>query len=179
LNRRLQARLNGGKHDHIDTAFGRIGVGDRVIQTRNSPDYGIFNGDTGYVLSVDHDSKYLIVDFSGNKVAIAFADCNELNLAYALTIHKSQGSEAPVVIVPLVTQHWAMLQRNLFYTAITRARKLAIVVGQNRAIETAATRIGGNVRITALCRLMGPDPVVHETIQTGAFANDNEDEYDE
>ena len=157
LNRRLQARINPNPSAKVDVVMGTLGVGDRVMQVQNVKEYDICNGDTGYVTDIDHAASTLAVDFQGRRVVIAFTDLCDLHLAYATTIHKSQGSEAPVVVVPLLTQHWAMLQRNLFYTAVTRARKLAVVVGQRRAIETAATRTGGNVRTTALREIMARD----------------------
>ncbi len=170
LNRRLQARINPHPLAKVDVAMGTIGVGDRVMQVQNVKEYDICNGDTGFVVDINHGASTLTVDFQGRRVGIPFADLGDLHLAYATTIHKSQGSESPVVIVPLLTQHWAMLQRNLFYTAVTRARKLAVVVGQQRAIATAATRTGGNVRTTALREIMAGEAM------TGSVMRESEHE---
>jgi exodeoxyribonuclease V alpha subunit len=158
LNRRLQAALNGPeRHPGVKPAgipYGgeRLDLypGDRVIQTSNNYDLEIFNGDTGYIRAIDHQCKVIQVDFGRMLVNVPFDFADELRPAYAITIHKSQGSEAPVVIMPMVTQHWNMLQRDLLYTGLTRAKKLAIIVGQKRAIAAAVRNVGGNNRVTRL-----------------------------
>lgn len=137
LNADLQFALNPNT-DGI--SFGRtvFRVNDRVMQTRNDYQKHVFNGDTGYVVEVDSDAETLLVDFgSGTTVEYEKNDLRNLQLSYATTIHKSQGSEYPVVVIPLTTQFAIMLQRNLLYTAVTRAKKVCVVVGQKKALSMA------------------------------------------
>ena len=119
-------------------------VGDRVMQLRNNYDKDVFNGDVGFVRSVDVEERSLIVAFDGKPVKYDGGDLDELVLAYATTIHKSQGSEYPAVVVMIHSQHYMMLQRNLLYTAITRGRKLVLLIGLpyavDKAIETNTVR---------------------------------------
>ena len=136
LNGVLQAALNptGPALTRGGTIFRR---GDRIMQIRNNYDKEVFNGDIGFILSVDEESRALVVTFDGRPVTYATADLDELLHAYACTIHKSQGSEYPAVIVLIHTQHYKLLQRNLLYTAITRGRKLVCVIGSSKAIGIA------------------------------------------
>lgn len=135
LNLRLQELLrsagDGGR------GIGGFLVGDKVMQLRNNYDKEVFNGDIGFVSRVDEEEEVLIVDYEGRPVRYEVADRNELQLAYAVTVHKSQGSEFPCVIIPLHTSHYALLQRNLLYTALTRGRRLVVVVGSRRAVALA------------------------------------------
>ena len=112
-------------------------VGDRVMQLRNNYDKDVYNGDVGFVKGVDAESRSLVVTFDGRPVKYEAGDLDELVLAYAMTIHKSQGSEYPAVIVIIHTQHYVMLQRNLLYTAITRGRKLVLLMGVPYAVDQA------------------------------------------
>jgi exodeoxyribonuclease V alpha subunit len=143
LNFELQKALNpsGASLVRGGTTFR---VGDRVMQLRNNYDKDVYNGDIGFVKSVEPQERTMVVLFDGRPVEYASGDLDELALAYATTIHKSQGSEYPAVIVLLHTQHYMMLQRNLLYTAITRGRKLVMVIGApwavNKAIETNDVR---------------------------------------
>jgi exodeoxyribonuclease V alpha subunit len=109
-------------------------VGDRVIQLKNDYEREVFNGDLGVVGSIDSTEHEVTIQFEGRAVIYDYADLNELGLAWSISIHKSQGSEYPVVIMPLYMQHYLLLSRNLVYTGLTRAKKLAIVVGSNKAI---------------------------------------------
>ena len=119
-------------------------VGDRVMQLRNNYDKDVYNGDVGFVKAVDAETRSLVVLFDGRPVRYEPGDLDELVLAYATTIHKSQGSEYPAVIVIVHTQHYVMLQRNLLYTAITRGKKLVLLIGVpyavSRAIDTNVVR---------------------------------------
>lgn len=150
LNQRLQQRLNPSGRAH------RIGerelrVGDKVLQVRNNYDKGVFNGDLGRIAFLDPGEQALAVEYEGgSRVTYGFAELDDLMLAYAISIHRSQGSEFPVVVLPLTTQHWVMLQRNLLYTAITRARKLLVIVGSRRALQRAVTNNQVARRHTAL-----------------------------
>ncbi len=113
---------------------GGFRVGDKVMQVRNNYDYDVFNGDIGRVVAIEHIDKKVYIQFPDKQVAYDTADLGELVLAYATTIHKAQGSEYPVVVIPLHTQHYLMLQRNLLYTGITRARERVVIVGTKQAL---------------------------------------------
>ena len=118
----------------------RFGVtyGDKVMQTDNDYDKDVFNGDVGYVRRIDPDAQELVIEFDDKSVAYHFGELDEVALAYAVSIHKSQGSEYPAVVIPMMMQHYMMLRRNLLYTGITRGRKLVVLVGQKQAIGMAA-----------------------------------------
>ena len=154
LNLLLQEAVNPCPSAAVKRYGARFGVGDKVLQTRNNYDLEIYNGDMGIVEGVDDENSVLIVQFDNRRVGIPYDDLDDIRLAYAMTIHKSQGSQAPVVIIPMVTQHWAMLQRNLLYTGVTRARKLVVLVGQSRAIAAAVRRRDAAQRITRLDKLL-------------------------
>jgi exodeoxyribonuclease V alpha subunit len=136
LNRELQKALNP-RGVGIERGAKRFCVGDRVIQIRNNYDREVFNGDIGYIESIDTEESGLAVRFDNRTVAYESSDLDELELAYAISIHKSQGSEFPAVVIPVMPQHTVLLQRNLLYTAVTRGKRLVIVVGSRSAIETA------------------------------------------
>lgn len=132
-------------------------VGDRVIQTRNNYDLGVFNGDIGRVTDLDNEEMTVEVQFSGGEdriVTFEKEDLSELSLAYAITIHKSQGSEFQAVIIPVLGQHFNMLFRNLIYTGLTRAKKLAVFVGSRKAFAMAVGQIDNRKRQTALTELV-------------------------
>ncbi|MFD2235293.1 ATP-dependent RecD-like DNA helicase [Phaeospirillum tilakii] len=139
LNVELQKALNPGQFDQ--PAVERFGytyrVGDKVMQTENDYEKEVFNGDIGFVTALDPDANELTIDFDGRPVVYAFGELDEVALCYATTIHKSQGSEYPCVVIPVMTQHYMMLERNLLYTGITRGRRLVILVGQRKAIGMA------------------------------------------
>lgn len=149
LNRRLQAALNPcGPEQRLGERLLR--VRDRVIQTRNDYTRRVFNGETGRVVSLDVGKKQLTIFFDETLVVYGFDDLADLDLAYALSVHKSQGSEYPVVIVPVLLQHSVMLRRNLLYTAITRAREMVVLVGQRQAIQMAVSEGRREKRFSAL-----------------------------
>ncbi len=139
LNRRLQERLNPPDARKAQSVHGSrvFRVGDRVMQIRNDYDRQVFNGDMGRVTALDLEEHTLTVNFDGAFVGYEFTQLDELVHAYAVSIHKSQGSEFPVVVIPILTQHYMMLQRNLLYTGVTRAAKLVVLVGNPRAIAIA------------------------------------------
>jgi len=116
----------------------------------NDYDRDVYNGDLGVIVGIDVDEGELTVSFEGREVVYGFGELDELVLAYATTIHKSQGSEYPVVVIPLVTQHYAMLARNLLYTGVTRGRKLVVLVGQKRALAISVRNAGGRRRWSKL-----------------------------
>jgi exodeoxyribonuclease V alpha subunit len=136
LNTALQERLNpGGEGLSVGTRV--LKARDKVMQLRNDYDKDVFNGDIGTVLHADRAKYRLFVDFDGRTVAYERDELNDISLAYAVSVHKAQGSEYQAVIMPLLTQHFIMLQRNLFYTALTRAKKLSIIVGSYKALWIA------------------------------------------
>ncbi len=136
LNQLLQSRINQSPVK-IDAFHNAIKPGDKVMHLKNNYQKEVFNGDIGIVGSVDVLKRKLYVDYEGREVEYDYAETDELSLAYAISVHKSQGSEYPAVVLPLVTQHYVLLQRNLLYTAITRGIRLVIVVGMRRALEIA------------------------------------------
>ena len=146
LNQRLQEVLNPAMEGKPEVQRGSrlFRVGDRVMQMTNNYDKGVYNGDIGSVGDINHEDDTLTVHFTdaqgSTEVVYDFADIDELNLANAVSIHKSQGSEYPVVVLALHTQHYMLLQRNLLYTALTRARKFAVLIGPQRAIAMAVKK---------------------------------------
>jgi exodeoxyribonuclease V alpha subunit len=152
LNKILQQLINPPGEDKAELVRGDsiLRTSDRVMQLKNDYNKEIFNGDLGTVMAIDHIDKEVIIDFDGREVSYDYADLNELTLAWATSIHKSQGSEYPVVILPLYTQHYVMLSRNLFYTGLTRAKKLAIIVGSEKAIAIAVKQLKQQQRYTRL-----------------------------
>lgn len=139
LNLRLQAALNP-RSEYRDEyqAFGNLfRVGDKVIQTSNNYDKEVFNGDIGRIRSLDKEEKQAVVRFGKREVVYEFGELDELELAYAITIHKSQGSEFPVVVIPLAMQQYLLLQRNLLYTGVTRGKRMVVLVGQKKAFGMA------------------------------------------
>ena len=137
LNMMLQQALNT-PDEHSITKFGvTFSVGDKVMQIENNYDRDVYNGDLGFVQDIDLQEQELLVDFDGRSVAYPFSELDELVLSYACTIHKSQGSEYPVVVIPLTMQHFMMLKRNLIYTGVTRGKKLVVIVGEKKALNMA------------------------------------------
>jgi exodeoxyribonuclease V alpha subunit len=151
LNAALRERLNP---DGIAGPHG-LRVGDKVMQVRNNYDLEVWNGDVGRITGIDEDEGKVAVEIDGRVVSYDSAALDELVLAYACSIHKSQGSEYPCVVVPLHGQHHIMLQRNLLYTALTRARRLAILVGESRALATAVRNHRTSGRFTLLAERLG------------------------
>ena len=153
LNRVLQEALNSDEEKPEVDRFGwTFRQGDRVIQTVNNYHRDVFNGDLGIIAKINRVDQEVTVDFDGQLVVYEFPDLDELALAYVLSIHKSQGSEYPCVVIPLHTQHYMMLQRNLLYTAVTRGKRLVIIVGSKRALRMAVRRRDTQLRCTALAR---------------------------
>jgi exodeoxyribonuclease V alpha subunit len=152
LNRQLKAALNPSPDN--ETPFH---MDDKVMQLRNNYDKSVFNGEIGTVCRADRSQGLLWVDFDGRKVTYEESDLDELTLAYAISVHKSQGSEYPVVILVMATQHYVMLQRNLLYTALTRARQMVILVGSAKAVRVAVTADAPNRRRSLLRWRLNPD----------------------
>jgi exodeoxyribonuclease V alpha subunit len=136
LNIELQKRLNPGPPGITRGAW-NFRVGDKVMQIVNNYDKDVFNGDIGWISKIDPEEREVTIDFDGRLAPYDYADLDEVVLAYAVSVHKSQGSEYPVVILPVVTQHYMLLQRNLIYTGITRAKKLVVMIGTKKALAIA------------------------------------------
>jgi exodeoxyribonuclease V alpha subunit len=149
LNMRLQEALNPSG-DEVNRFGATYRTGDRVMQMVNDYEKNVFNGDVGRIARVDAREQELVVTFDGRSVPYEFGELDELSLAYAASIHKSQGSEYPAVVVPIHGQHYVMLQRNLLYTAVTRARNLVVIVGTKEALAIAAGRVSSRRRVTTL-----------------------------
>ena len=130
--------------------------GDRVMQIRNNYDKNVFNGDLGYIQAVDMEERTLMVDFDGTPVEYEVSELDELTLAYATTIHKSQGSEYPIVVMPVLMNHYVMLQRNLIYTGITRAKKICVLIGSTKALAYAIHNMTVLKRNTKLKERLNP-----------------------
>jgi len=137
LNVALQNALNPPGEIRIDRFGWTFCRGDKVMQVENDYDKDVYNGDLGVVSGIDMEEGELHVDFDGRIISYGFGELDELVLAYATTIHKSQGSEYPAVVIPLTTQHYPMLQRNLVYTGVTRGKSLVVLVGQRKALAIA------------------------------------------
>ncbi len=136
LNQELQKRLNPQK-DGLKVGLREFRVRDKVMQIRNDYEKDVFNGDIGSILHIDKPKFRIFVDYEGRTVSYEKDELNDINLAYAVSVHKAQGSEYQAVIMPLLTQHFIMLQRNLFYTALTRAKKLSVIIGSFKALHIA------------------------------------------
>src|SRR3712207_3660725 len=137
LNLELQRLLNPPGEVRVERFGWSFGPGDKVMQVANDHERQVYNGDLGIVRRVDMEEGELVVAFDGREVAYGFGELDELVLAYATTVHKSQGSEYPAVVLPITTQHYPMLKRNLLYTGVTRGKRLVVVVGQQRALAMA------------------------------------------
>jgi exodeoxyribonuclease V alpha subunit len=152
LNERLQASLNPSQAGHAEKKlFGQLlRVGDKLMQTQNNYDKDVYNGDIGNLFGIDAIEHSLAIEFDGRAVTYDWGEADQLVLAYAVSVHKSQGAEFPAVVMPVVTQHYMMLQRNLLYTAITRGKRLCVLVGNRRAIGIAVRNDKVARRYTAL-----------------------------
>jgi len=150
LNVELQAVLNPAGVRKVERFGWTFAPGDKVMQIENDYDKEVYNGDIGYVEDVDVEAGELIAHFDGRAVTYGFGELDTLVPAYAATIHKSQGCEYPAVIIPVLTQHYPMLQRNLLYTGITRGKRLVVLVGQKKAIAIAVRNVSGRRRWSKL-----------------------------
>ncbi len=150
LNAELQAKLNSNSEPKV-TRFGTtFSPGDKVIQTVNNYDKEVFNGDIGRILAIDTEESTLMIEYDNREVCYDFSDLDEVQLAYATSIHKSQGSEYPAVVIPLAMQHFTLLERNLIYTGVTRGKKLVIIIGQPKALGMAVKNKRATKRLTRL-----------------------------
>jgi exodeoxyribonuclease V alpha subunit len=149
-NIELQAALNPAGQRKVERFGWTFAPGDKVMQIENDYDKEVYNGDIGYVEDVEPDDGELIAKFDGRSVTYGFGDLDTLVPAYAATIHKSQGSEYPAVVIPVLMQRYTMLQRNLLYTGVTRGKRLVFLVGQKKAIAIAVRSVSGRRRRSKL-----------------------------
>jgi exodeoxyribonuclease V alpha subunit len=154
LNIELQRMLNPNQHALIHGSR-TFKLGDKVMQITNNYDKEVFNGDIGWVSRIDQEDKELTIDFDGRLITYDHSDLDEVVLAYAISVHKSQGSEYPAVILTVTTQHYMLLQRNLIYTGITRAKKLVVLVGTKKALAIAIRNNKPQLRFTYLSGRLG------------------------
>ena len=167
LNVRLQNELNPTRADEpVVEKFGwQFRIRDKVIQTENDYDKDVFNGDIGQIVKIDSVEREVTIRFDQREVAYDFGELDEIALAYAITIHKSQGSEFPAVVTPLATQHYLLLQRNLVYTGVTRGKKLVVLIGQRKALAMAVRNNKTESRFTGLlARLTAANQCPPETV---------------
>ena len=159
LNIALQAALNPGAEPKVERFGWTFAAGDKVMQIENDYDKEVWNRDIGRILRIDPDEGELVAGFDDREVTYGFGELDALVPAYATTIHKSQGSEYPAVVIPVMTQHYTMLQRNLLYTGVTRGRKLVVLVGQKKAVAIAVGNVSGRRRWSKLQEwLAGSEP---------------------
>ena len=156
LNRVLQGALNPTS-EQVEVMGSRFKVGDKVMHLRNNYRKEVFNGDIGIMDSIDLEKERTEVNYDGRKVSYDFLELDELTLAYAISVHKSQGSEYPAVVIPLLTQHYIMLQRNLLYTALSRGKQLVVMVGTTKALNVALKNDRPRQRRSMLARRLNPE----------------------
>jgi exodeoxyribonuclease V alpha subunit len=165
LNIELQAALNPAGDRKVERFGWTFAPGDKVMQIENDYDKDVYNGDIGYIDDVDPDAGELHASFDGRSVTYGFGELDTLVPAYAATIHKSQGSEYPAVVIPIMTQHYALLQRNLLYTGITRGKRLVVLVGQKKAVAIAVRNVSGRRRWSKLDEWLRPMVPATSSIQ--------------
>lgn len=162
LNQQLQAALNLNE-ECVEQDGMKLKTGDKVMQQQNNYEKQVFNGDIGIIQKCFMDTKEVLVDFDQKQVIYKLSELSQLSLAYAISVHKSQGSEYPAILLPLTTHHFLMLQRNLLYTAITRGKKLVIVIGTKKALQLAINNADTQHRHTLLRTHLG-NPQVFDNL---------------
>ena len=164
LNKHLQAALNPPQPGKEEVSYGGnvFRVGDKVMQTENDYDKQVFNGDMGRIVSLDREGQHLVVEYADAEgiryVAYQRSDWDQLELSYAVSVHKSQGSEYPVVVMPLAWTLPSLMNRNLIYTAVTRAKRLVVLVGERRALAIYVRQVRGRERYTGLVERLTSQP---------------------
>jgi exodeoxyribonuclease V alpha subunit len=164
LNIELQAALNPAGDRKVERFGWTFAPGDKVMQIENDYDKEVYNGDIGHIDDVDPNEGEIVVSFDGRSLTYGFGELDMLVPAYAATIHKSQGSEYPAVIIPVLTQHYAMLQRNLLYTGVTRGKRLVVLVGQKKAVAIAVRNTSGRRRWSKLAEWLRSGSPVSTTV---------------
>jgi exodeoxyribonuclease V alpha subunit len=167
----LQAALNPAGDQKIERFGWTFAPGDKVMQIENDYDKAVYNGDIGYIDVVDTDAGELTASFDGHSVTYGFGELDASVPAYAASIHKSQGSEYPAVVIPIMTQHYPMLQRNVLYTGVTRGKKPVILVGQKKAVAIAIRNVSGRRRWSKLSEWLASRQ------STGIGKKENNDEF--
>jgi exodeoxyribonuclease V alpha subunit len=151
FNTELQKHLNPNlQHIKVSRFGSEFSIGDKVIQTVNNYDKEVFNGDIGFIKSIDQEESELLIEFDNRAIAYDFDELDEIALAYATSIHKAQGSEYEAVVIPIAIQHFTLLERNLIYTAVTRGKSLVVILGQAKALAIAIRNVRSNQRLTHL-----------------------------
>jgi len=175
LNAALQNILNGEAQPKVLRFGSTFSPGDKVIQTVNNYEKEVFNGDIGFITQIDLANNLVKVAFDHKIVEYEFNQLDELNLAYAISIHKSQGSEFPIVIILVSTQHYLLLARNLIYTGVTRGKRLVILLGSKKAVNIAVKNDKENKRLTKLAEHLRAGTVKDERLRnsTCSIASDN------
>jgi exodeoxyribonuclease V alpha subunit len=153
----VQETVLRGRGDTLQRGERRFHLDDKVMQVRNNYDKDVFNGDIGRICYVDTADRELTVRYEDRNVIYAFDELDEIIPAYAISVHKSQGSEYPAVVMPVLTQHYMLLQRNLIYTGITRGKKLVVLVGSPRAMHIAVNNNKMHKRFTWLDKRLRPE----------------------
>src|SRR5258708_2708389 len=166
LNIELQAALNPAGERKVERFGWTFAPGDKVMQIENDCDKEVYNGDIGYIDDVAPEAGELTASFDGRAVTYGFGELDTLVPAYAATIHKSQGSEYPAVVIPVMTQHYTMLQRNLLYTGVTRGKKLVVLVAHKKAVAIAVRNASGRRRWSKLNEWLAAGTAVHRAEST-------------
>ena len=178
LNELLQAALNPPTEEAVAKFGSKFGVGDKVMQIENDYDRDVYNGDIGFVKAIDAENEEVTVKFDDRLVVYPYGELDELVLCYASTIHKSQGSEYPIVVIPITMQHYMMLKRNLVYTGVTRGKRMVVLVGEKKALAMAVRDKNTQVRFSGLKdRLLGVEktPVIPKgAVPFGGVASEHE-----
>ena len=154
----LQAALNGQATPKVEKFGWTFAPGDKVMQIENGYDREVYNGDIGFIAAIDTEAAEITVRFDGRNVAYGLGNLDALVPAYAATIHKAQGSEYSVVVIPVLTRHYAMLQRNLLYTGITRGKRLVVLVGSRKAVAISVRNVSGRRRWSKLREWLAASP---------------------
>jgi exodeoxyribonuclease V alpha subunit len=149
LNQELQRVLNP-REESVTRGSRIFRLQDKVMQIKNNYDKEVFNGDIGRIVRIDQENQEMLIAFEGRRLPYDYTDLDEIVLAYAVSVHKSQGSEYPAVIIPILTQHYLLLQRNLIYTAVTRGRRLVVLVGTRKALAIGIGNVKPQERYTRL-----------------------------
>lgn len=163
LNAELQRRLNADARPTVSRYGWTFAPGDKVVQTVNNYHKEVFNGDIGCIRRIDLEEGVVFVDLDGREIGYELGELDEIALAYAITVHKSQGSEYPAVVIPLATQHYTLLERNLLYTGVTRGKRLVVIVGQPKALSMAVGRARSKRRLTHLASRIRGRTALHDT----------------
>jgi exodeoxyribonuclease V alpha subunit len=173
LNQELQKVLNPGE-EGVTRGSRTFRLQDKVMQIKNNYDKEVFNGDIGRITRIDPESREMLISFDGRHIPYDYSDLDELVLAYAVSVHKSQGSEYPAVIIPILTQHYLLLQRNLIYTAVTRGRRLAVLVGTKKALAIGIRNVKPQERYTRLKQRLAAGPASWSARKPGSRRTSSE-----